>query len=77
MRIYAGIVLSECLCTSAGLGAYPKELESKCGHGPSKDVTTDIVDKPEDREYDFETVENINVPGVESCILFREAMKVC
>lgn len=75
MRIYSGIILSECICTSAGLGAYPKELEAKCGHGPSKEITADFIEKPGDREYDFETVENINVAGVETCFTFRETMK--
>lgn len=36
MRIYIGIVLSECICTMAGLGAYPKKMEPKAGHGPTK-----------------------------------------
>jgi lysophospholipid acyltransferase 7 len=75
MRIYSGIILSECICTSAGFGAYPKELEAKCGHGPSKPITQDHIEKPEGREYDFETVENIFVGGVEQCLTFREAMK--
>ena len=75
MRIYSGIILSECICTAAGFGAYPKELESRCGHGPSKAITQEYIEKPENREYDFETIENINVPGVESCVSFREAMK--
>lgn len=75
MRIYSGIILSECICTSAGFGAYPKQLESKCGHGPSKIISQDIKDNPENQDYDFETIENINVAGVESCWTFREAMK--
>lgn len=75
MRIYSGIILSECICTSAGFGSYPKSLEAKCGHGPSKEITQEIIDKPEGLEYDFETIENINVAGVETCWTFREAMK--
>lgn len=75
MRIYAGIILSECICTSAGLGAYPKELQARCGHGPSKPITSEVVEKAECCEYDFETVENIYVAGVEQCWTFREAMK--
>lgn len=75
MRIYSGIILSECICTSAGFGAYPKELESKCGHGPSNAISQDVIDKPEGREYNFDTIENINVAGVEKCSSFREAMK--
>jgi lysophospholipid acyltransferase 7 len=75
MRIYSGIILAECVCISAGFGAYPKELESKCGHGPSKEVTPEILEKLDTCEYDFETVKNINVSGVERCLTFREAMK--
>lgn len=36
MRIYTGLVLSECVCTMAGLGAYPVVTEPKAGMGPSK-----------------------------------------
>lgn len=75
MRIYSGIILAECVCVCAGFGAYPKELEAKCGHGPSNAVTQELLDKPENREYTFETVENVEVRGVESCLTFREAMK--
>lgn len=74
MRIYSGITLSECVLCSAGFGAYPKELESKCGHGPSKEITQEFIDKPE-REYNFETIENIDVANVEKCFTFREGMK--
>lgn len=36
MRIYIGLVLSECVCTMAGFGAYPVVSEPKPGLGPSK-----------------------------------------
>lgn len=75
MRIYSGIILSECICTNAGFGAYPKELGAKCGHGPLNAVTQEIVEKPEGREYDFQTIENVDIIGVEKCWTFREAMK--
>lgn len=75
MRIYSGIILAECICTCAGFGAYPKELEAKCGHGPSQVVPQEYLDKPEGREYNFETIENVNVRGVETCPTFRAAMK--
>jgi lysophospholipid acyltransferase 7 len=75
MRMYCGLLLGDTICTSAGFGAYPKELEAKCGHGNSKPITREFIEKPEGREYDFETVENICVEGVETCLTFREAMK--
>lgn len=37
MRIYIGITLSECVCTMAGFGAYPKQSEAIPGGGPSKE----------------------------------------
>ena len=77
MRIYLGIILSECICTMAGFGAYPKSLESKCGHGPSNLDYNQIKEsrRNPDDEYDFETVQNVDVIGVEKCVTFRAAMK--
>lgn len=37
MRLYVGMVLSECVCTMAGLGAYPEFTEPSSGHGPTKE----------------------------------------
>lgn len=34
MRIYAGMALSECVCTMAGLGAYPTVSNTVAGLGP-------------------------------------------
>lgn len=75
MRIYSGILLAECVCISAGFGAYPQKLKSKCGHGPNEDETSEILADIDNHEYDFETIENVNVNGVEKCLTFREAMK--
>lgn len=75
MRIYSGIILAECVCISAGFGAYPKELKSKCGHGPVNEVTQEIIDRADKIEYDFITVESVDVGNVESCWTFRDAMK--
>lgn len=36
MRIYIGLILSECACIMAGLGAYPTDAEAKPGMGPAK-----------------------------------------
>jgi lysophospholipid acyltransferase 7 len=37
MCIYIGMALSECVCTMAGLGAYPEFTEPRSGHGPTKE----------------------------------------
>lgn len=76
MRIYIGITLSECICIMAGLGCYPKILEAdKSGHGPTKPITQEVLDSADTLDYEFKTVENIDVPNTESCITFREGMK--
>ncbi|XP_055595422.1 lysophospholipid acyltransferase 7 [Uranotaenia lowii] len=75
MRIYTGILLSECVCTMAGFGAYPKICQNKSGHGPAKDCTAYVSSDLDAQEYDFETVRNIDVINTEKCWTFREAMK--
>jgi lysophospholipid acyltransferase 7 len=39
LQVYCAFILLECMCTVAGFGAYPKELDSICGYGPSKLIT--------------------------------------
>lgn len=34
MRLYIAWLLSECICISATLGAYPVTSQPTCGHGP-------------------------------------------
>lgn len=36
MRIYIGVILSECACTMTGVGAYPLQTEPRPGAGPTK-----------------------------------------
>lgn len=80
MRIYTGLVLSECVCTMAGLGAYPIATEPKPGQGPSKNYELIKAlyhdnEKAKAETYDFETIHNINPYGSDFCTTFREAMK--
>lgn len=60
-RVYCGFILLESSYTIAGLGAYPKELKSRSGHGPSKEVTKEMIESPEIFEYDFEAVKNYDI----------------
>lgn len=75
MRLYSGMILAECICTHAGFGGYPKDLDVRCGHGPMKEITQDHIYNPEKFEYDFETINSVNILGVEKCMTFREGMK--
>ncbi|KOB79401.1 Leukocyte receptor cluster member 4 protein [Operophtera brumata] len=63
-RIYAGMTLAESVCTSAGFGAYPVE-----GRNRSEE-------EAKFAQYDFNTVESMDVWGCESVVTLRDSMKV-
>ncbi|XP_052759265.1 lysophospholipid acyltransferase 7 [Galleria mellonella] len=78
-RIYSGMTLAESVCTSAGLGAYPVEGQNRTGHGPT--VGYMKIKKMTDEEakiaqYDFNTVESMDVWGCETVVTLRDSMKV-
>lgn len=80
MRIYSGLILSECVCIMAGFGAYPEKTKPKSGHGPSEDFEKmkDIISDPKVAEietYNFDTVYNLNAYGSDFCVSYREGMK--
>jgi lysophospholipid acyltransferase 7 len=80
MRIYIGLVLSECVCTMVGLGAYPTFTKPKSGQGPSEnfDQMKKLLSSEGELtkiDYDFETIHNINPYGADFCTTYREAMK--
>lgn len=76
MRIYTGLTLSECVCTMAGLGAYPVSVESKPGNGPTKEYIHLSDEKSaEGTDYDFETIHNVDAYTTDTCWTFREAMR--
>ncbi|KAL5286735.1 MBOAT7 family protein [Megaselia abdita] len=74
MRIYTGLTLSEAVCTNAGFGAYPNESEVANGEGP-KTQYLQFKRSPEKHDYNFKTIQNIDVYNTETCYTFREAMK--
>ncbi|XP_060522244.1 lysophospholipid acyltransferase 7 [Cylas formicarius] len=80
MRIYVGLVLSECSCIMAGLGIYPTFTKPKPGKGPSDNIEKlkeICVDERalETLEYDYETINNINPYITEFCPTYREGIK--
>lgn len=80
MRLYIGMVLSECVCTMAGLGAYPEFTEPSSGHGPTKEFgkLKEIASNPllaRKEKYSFETIHNIDTYGAEFVPTFRGGMK--
>lgn len=74
MRMYTGLTLSECVCTMAGFGAYPDEADVANGEGPRKQYYH-LKRKANERSYNFTTIVNTRVTGVEKCWTFREGMK--
>ncbi|GJQ81851.1 hypothetical protein Trydic_g9878 [Trypoxylus dichotomus] len=80
MRIYIGIVLSECVCTMAGFGAYPEFTNPQPGLGPSKNFQklkelTENPTKVLHQAMNFETIRNVSPYGSDFCTTFREGMK--
>ncbi|XP_063223459.1 lysophospholipid acyltransferase 7 isoform X1 [Bacillus rossius redtenbacheri] len=80
MRIYSGLIMSECVCTMAGLGAYPVATAPVAGQGPSKDfaLLRQVVSDPEQAKkatYNFETIHNIDPYGSEFIPTLRQSMK--
>ncbi|KAK4874614.1 hypothetical protein RN001_013974 [Aquatica leii] len=80
MRLYTAMLLSECICTMAGMGAYPSKCQSRPGQGPStnfEEMKT-IVQNPErlkTEKYNFQTIHNIDPYGSDFCTTFREGIK--
>ncbi|XP_013199840.2 lysophospholipid acyltransferase 7 [Amyelois transitella] len=78
-RIYSGMTLAESVCTSAGLGAYPVEGKNRTGHGPTvgymklKEMSEE---QAKTAEYDFNTIESMEVWGCETVVTLRDSMKV-
>lgn len=80
MRIYTGLVMSECVCTMAGLGAYPVATAPRSGEGPTKEyealkVISSNKERARKEIYNFETIHNIDPYGSDFCTTFRSAMK--
>ncbi|XP_053607344.1 lysophospholipid acyltransferase 7 [Plodia interpunctella] len=78
-RIYSGMTLAESVCTSAGMGAYPVEGKNRTGHGPTVGYMK-LKQMPEEQakttEYDFNTIESMEVWACETTVTLRDSMKV-
>nr|CAD7567533.1 unnamed protein product [Timema californicum] len=80
MRIYIGMTLSECVCITAGLGAYPVFTDPKSGQGPTKEYhhLKEISTNPEKASkelYSFETVHNLDASKTEFATTMRESIR--
>lgn len=78
-RIYAGMTLAESVCTSSGLGAYPVQGKNKSGHGPTVGylkLKQMSEEEAKDAQYNFNTVESMDVWGCETVVTLRDSMKV-
>lgn len=73
-RIFTGLLLGECVCTSASFGAYPTITNVVKGEGP-KNQYLHCKRDPEQYEYNFETIRNLDIYNVETCSTFRETLR--
>ncbi|XP_071477788.1 lysophospholipid acyltransferase 7-like [Diadema antillarum] len=74
-RMYSAWLLSECVCMSAALGAYPKALKPKCGQGPSIDPQEISGKDIDPSDYDYEAVHNISGYMCDMTTTFRDGMR--
>ncbi|XP_043491175.1 lysophospholipid acyltransferase 7 [Polistes fuscatus] len=79
LRLFSGIILSECACQMAGVGGYPTRCETAPGLGPRnyqefEEICTN-KEKITQEPFDFETIHNMNIWQVETCHLVRSCMK--
>ncbi|KAF5285875.1 hypothetical protein FQA39_LY04336 [Lamprigera yunnana] len=80
MRLYIAMLLSESICTMAGLGAYPLKCQSRPGQGPTvelEEIKNIAHSKTQlmAEQYNFETIHNINPYGSDFCTTFRDGIK--
>ncbi|KAH3747043.1 lysophospholipid acyltransferase 7-like [Dreissena polymorpha] len=76
-RLYLAWIMSELMCFTAALGAYPTVAKAQCGEGPSdlialKECTGKDVCH---QEYEFETVHNLSIRGCELAPTTREGLR--
>ncbi|XP_077973112.1 membrane-bound acylglycerophosphatidylinositol O-acyltransferase mboat7-like isoform X2 [Styela clava] len=62
---------AECVCVVAGIGAYPKEMKSKSGQGPTAHFNT----SEDTSDWDFETITNMRCWKHYACCRASEALK--
>ncbi|XP_052779959.1 lysophospholipid acyltransferase 7-like [Mya arenaria] len=76
-RLYLAWIMSELMCFTAGLGAYPVEAKAKCGEGPSDFVALKECSEKDvcHMEYEFETVHNLDIWGCELAPTTREGLR--
>ncbi|CAG0889695.1 unnamed protein product [Darwinula stevensoni] len=75
MRFYAAFALSESVCITAGLGAYPVELNPKPGKGISdRTEAYRLASMGKPLFYNFETVRNVDLAATEFGSV-KEAMR--
>ena len=78
MRLYTGLVLSECSCIMAGLGSFPTVSRPRPGQGPSRpELLPDVTDteRAENCPIDQETVHSSDEWAIELAPTMRAAYR--
>ncbi|ESO84216.1 hypothetical protein LOTGIDRAFT_155546 [Lottia gigantea] len=74
-RLYIAWILSECMCMTSTLGAFPVKAESRCGQGPTDLTALEDSVKEEKVEYDHNTVYNLDIYGCELAPQTKDGLK--
>ncbi|XP_046366660.2 lysophospholipid acyltransferase 7-like [Haliotis rufescens] len=77
-RLYIAWLLSECMCITSALGAYPVKSKPKCGQGPTDLKALEDTQNESDKksvEYNFQSVHNLDIWGCELAPTTREGLR--
>ncbi|CAG5124357.1 unnamed protein product [Candidula unifasciata] len=75
-RLYMAWIMSECMCFTAGLGAYPDKSSPRCGEGPTDYKQLDIEERNNKTiDYNFETIHNIDIYGCELAPTTKQGLR--
>ncbi|XP_071796589.1 lysophospholipid acyltransferase 7-like [Asterias amurensis] len=75
LRMYSAWILSECVCMSATLGAYPVSTQPKVGQGPSVDPAQIESSDQTTVKYNYKTIHNIDWYACDATPTFRDGMR--
>ncbi|VDI37226.1 Hypothetical predicted protein [Mytilus galloprovincialis] len=70
-------LVSESMCMTSSLGAYPVEAKAKYGQGPTdlSGLDQSLSTSKSDQKYDYQTVYNLSIYGCELGRTTREGLR--
>ncbi|XP_034333714.2 lysophospholipid acyltransferase 7 [Magallana gigas] len=75
-RLYMAWILSESMCMTSGLGAYPEASQPKCGQGPTDlKKLHESYESKDSVDYNYETIHSLSIYGCELGRTTKEGLR--